>query len=455
MRASTISLLAASVGSASAALKVDLKSTSSIKEAVKDVASDAVSYYQGSKPNNIPGILDQQPPAGKYWWWTGSVLWSTLLDHWRYTGDETYNGLISQGLLHQKGPNNDFIHHNWTASLSEDDLGFWAMAAMQAAELDFPAPSQDGLKNWVDLASNVFAGKVVRYDEATCNGGFHWQLSQTNVGYNYKNAISSAVFINLGARLSRYTGNGTYAELAEESWKWLTEVGYIDEDSKVFDGAHVEQNCTDINKAQFSYNAAVLLEGAAHLYNSTTGEAQTRWRNRLAGMANTTLDVFFPNGTHVEIPCESLTRKDACTGDMKFFKGITLRSLANVAQLAPFLRDGIVKTFKTNAEAAVKTCTGGDNDRQCGFSWLREGDDGLGDAAGALNVLTALDVLLIDDVAQKVFAKGSVSSGSSGSSSGNGMDGGDAQQQKPSGSAGSVTGVTAVMILAGLFAALM
>lgn len=455
MRTSTISLLAASVGSASAALKVDLKFTSSIKEAVKDVATDVVSYYKGNEPNNIPGMLGQQPPAGEYYWWTGSVLWSTLLDHWRYTGDETYNGLISQGLLHQRGPNNDFIHPNWTATLSEDDQGFWAMAAMQAAELNFPAPSQDGLKNWADLASNVFKGKVIRYDEATCNGGFRWQIPPSNNGYNYKNTISSAVFINLGARLSRYTGNGTYAEIAEDSWKWLTEVGYINEDNSVFDGGHVEQNCTDINKAQFSYNAAVLLEGAAHLYNSTTGEAQTRWQNRLTGMTNKTLGFFFANGTHVEIPCESLTRKDACTPDMKFFKGITLRSLANVAQLAPFLRDGIVKTLKTNAEAAVKTCTGGDNGRQCGFSWLREGDDGLGDAPGALNALSALDVLLIDEVATKALSKGSVSPGPSGSGSENGTGGGNAEQQKPKGSAGSATRVAAAMIFAGLFAALM
>lgn len=35
----------------------------------------------------------------------------------------------------------------------------------------------------------------------------------------------------------------------------------------VYDGAHVENNCTDINKATFSYNAAILLQGAAFMYN--------------------------------------------------------------------------------------------------------------------------------------------------------------------------------------------
>lgn len=36
---------------------------------------------------------------------------------------------------------------------------------------------------------------------------------------------------------------------------------------KIYDGAHVETNCTDINKAEFSYNSAVYLLGAAYMYN--------------------------------------------------------------------------------------------------------------------------------------------------------------------------------------------
>lgn len=41
----------------------------------------------------------------------------------------------------------------------------------------------------------------------------------------------------------------------------------MDAQYNIYDGAHVETNCTDINKAQFSYNNAVFLLGAAHMYN--------------------------------------------------------------------------------------------------------------------------------------------------------------------------------------------
>jgi hypothetical protein len=46
----------------------------------------------------------------------------------------------------------------------------------------------------------------------------------------------------------------------------MLNLSYIDTDWNVYDGAHLP-DCTDINKAQFSYNAAILLQGAAFLYN--------------------------------------------------------------------------------------------------------------------------------------------------------------------------------------------
>lgn len=49
----------------------------------------------------------------------------------------------------------------------------------------------------------------------------------------------------------------------------------MDKDYNIYDGAHVETNCTDINRAQFSYNNAVFLLGAAHMYNMV-GDSTTQ-----------------------------------------------------------------------------------------------------------------------------------------------------------------------------------
>lgn len=85
---------------------------------------------------------------------------------------------------------------------------------------------------------------------------------------NLIQGIANGCFFNLGARLARYTGNTTYSDWAEKTWDWMESVGLLDPATyKIYDGAHVKTNCTDINKAQFSYNAGVFLQGAAFMYN--------------------------------------------------------------------------------------------------------------------------------------------------------------------------------------------
>jgi mannan endo-1,6-alpha-mannosidase len=86
-------------------------------------------------------------------------------------------------------------------------------------------------------------------------------------GYDYKNSIANGCFFNLGSRLARYTNNATYAQYAEETFSWVENVGLMDADYNIYDGAHIETNCTDINHVQFSYEAGVYILGAANMYN--------------------------------------------------------------------------------------------------------------------------------------------------------------------------------------------
>jgi mannan endo-1,6-alpha-mannosidase len=80
-------------------------------------------------------------------------------------------------------------------------------------------------------------------------------------------AIANGCFFNMGARLARYTKNDTYLDWTKRTWDWLVDVKYIDDQSNVFDGGYIEDNCTKINKQQFSYNAGVILQGAAFMWN--------------------------------------------------------------------------------------------------------------------------------------------------------------------------------------------
>src|ERR1700742_94708 len=105
--------------------------------------------------------------------------------------------------------------------------------------------------------------RTVSHTKAASKFGIFCQEQNANT----ISGIANGCFFNLGARLARYTGNETYADWARKTWDWINEVGFMTPEGAIYDGAHVETNCTDFNKAQFSYNTAVWALGAAFMYN--------------------------------------------------------------------------------------------------------------------------------------------------------------------------------------------
>ncbi len=220
-----------------------------------------VKYYTGYRPGDVPGNLPEP-----YYWWVAGAMFGSLIDYWYYTGDDQYNAITEQGMMHQVGPNNDFMPPNQTKTLGNDDQAFWGMAAMEAAEVGFPNPPDDK-PQWLALAQAVFNSQVPRWDTQTCGGGLKWQIFTFNNGYNYKNTISNGCFFNIAARLAKYTGNTTYSDWAEKTWDWTTTIGLITPDYQFFDGSDDTINCTEMNRIQWTYNAGVYLYGAAAMWN--------------------------------------------------------------------------------------------------------------------------------------------------------------------------------------------
>ncbi|KAL4732714.1 hypothetical protein ACLX1H_001733 [Fusarium chlamydosporum] len=372
-----------------------------IKQSARTLAYDLMLQYDGNQTGMIPGILPGPPTEykGDYYWWEGGAMMGTYIDYWKLTGDSSYNKVVMEGMLHQTGDGHDYMPSNHSASLGNDDQGFWGMSAMLAAENKFPNPPDDQ-PQWLALAQAVWTTQAnpERHDDE-CNGGLRWQIPFTNSGYDYKNTIANGCFFNIGARLARYTGNETYAKHAEETWEWLWGVNYIDNEKwLVYDGGHVGKNCTDINKATFSYNAAILIQGAAFMYNFTNGSSV--WEDRVTKLLDATLKNFFPKDIMYEVPCEG--RKGACSTDMLSFKGYVHRWLAVTTQVAPFTAEKILPVLKTSTEAAVKQCTGGDSGRACGFYWsggeyIDVAVDETSGAGEQMNVLAAVSSLLIED----------------------------------------------------------
>jgi hypothetical protein len=315
-----------------------------------------------------------------------------LIDYWYYTGDRKWNDVAEEGLLHQIGPNNDYMPPNQTRTEGNDDQGFWGMAVLSAAEYNFQNPPQDK-PQWLALAQAVFNTQAARWEEQDCGGGLRWQIFTFNNGYNYKNSISQACFFNIAARLARYTGNNSYAEWAERTWDWMVATELMSlETYYIYDGIHVE-NCSKITPYQWTYNAGAFLLGAAAMYNySTDATRQELWRERIDGLLNGSLIFFTGDKKDImtEVACEPV---DLCDLDQQSFKAYLSRWMAATVKWAPWTYDRVKPLLKASAIAATSTCTGGANGRMCGLKWNDhgkwDGTTGVGQQMAAMEVVLA------------------------------------------------------------------
>jgi len=339
-----------------------------------------VKYYSGNQPGNPIGLLDAQ-----YYWWESGAFFDTLIQYWHLTSDAQYNGIVTQGLLAQQGPDADYMPPNQTKSEGNDDQLTWALAAMSAAELQLPETQN---ASWVALSETVFNEQVARWDDSSCSGGIRWQIFAFNTGYDYKNSITQGDFFQLAARLARYTGNTTYSDWASKAFNWTQTIGFIDAQWNVYDGAHTETSCTDVNKVQFSYVAGTFISGAAYMYNITSGDAQTGWKGAIDGLLNNTVSIFFPNDIATETACEP---HDTCTIDMTAYKGLLAQQLVDTIQVAPYTANTILPLITSSAKAAAQACT----DTGCPLKWNttasgNSSDSGVGTQIDALSFVQGL-----------------------------------------------------------------
>jgi mannan endo-1,6-alpha-mannosidase len=188
-----------------------------------------MTFYSGNDTGGTPGLL-----PNPYYWWEAGAMFMTLINYWYYTGDDTYNNETVQAILWQAGSNYDLMPTNQT---------------------------------WVAIAQAVFNQMTTRWDNTTCGGGLRWQIFTWNAGYTYKNSIANGCFFNIAARLARYTGNQTYADWATKIWDWEMAVGLIGPNYAVYDGSSDTTNCSEVDKALYSYNQGIYLFGAAVMYS--------------------------------------------------------------------------------------------------------------------------------------------------------------------------------------------
>lgn len=88
----------------------------------------------------------------------------------------------------------------------------------------------------------------------------------------------------------------------------------------------------------------------------------------------------------VELACEPYSK---CNVDQRSFKAYLSRFMAMTVKMAPHTAPIIMPKLRASAQAAVKTCTGGERGNACGLRW----ETGTFDVTGLGENMCALEVV--------------------------------------------------------------
>lgn len=382
------------------AIQLTVTDPNDVKSVASSMAFDMMTTYNGNTTGQVPGLLPGGLACnpninGVYCWWEAGAMFGSLINYWQYTGDTSYNDVVSQAMAWQKGDDNDFNPSNQSRSMGLDDQAFWAFTAMDAVEANFPEAGGD-TPSWLSLGQAVFNFQLDLWDEQTCGGGFRWQVYPVNAGYNLKNAVSNGGNFQLAARLAYVTGNSTYADWAVKVYDWIEQSKLYQRDNStntlyIWDNTDSNNNCTDQTNHVWSYNYGIMLGGAAYMYNYTNGSDV--WLGRINEILDSTFQLFFPAkyGGNImqELQCETLLN---CNMDQKSFKAYLARWMAVTSVLVPSTAPLITPKLAASAQAAAGQCSGGESGRQCGMQWFTttwDGTYGVGQQMAAMAVVGA------------------------------------------------------------------
>ncbi|CAO2652019.1 Nn.00g003020.m01.CDS01 [Neocucurbitaria sp. VM-36] len=219
---------------------------------------------------------------------------------------------------------------DWLDGFYDDDL-WWALAWINAYDIT-------SNMRYLQLAEGIFAAVTKAWPTHCNNGGIYWSWEK-----GYANAIANELFLSTAAHLANRVSSRkkktVYIDWADRTLSWFLRSGMINERGTINDG--LTDTCKNNNQTTWSYNQGVILGALVQLNNVTPNSAYLSLAARIAKAA--IIELSDENGVIHDV-CEP-----KCGGDGSQFKGIFMRNLQMLHEVAP--DEVYIESIQTNAES--------------------------------------------------------------------------------------------------------
>jgi predicted alpha-1,6-mannanase (GH76 family) len=248
-------------------------------------------------------------------WWNSANAITVLADYSRATKSRQFDPVFQNTFAAAQKTGPGFLNKFY------DDEGWWALAWIDVYDLTRK-------KQYHDMAESIFEDMSKGWDD-TCSGGIWWSKDR-----KYKNAIANELFLSVAAHLAARAWSGAeradYLRWAQREWQWFAQSGMINADSLINDG--LDDHCANNHGTTWTYNQGVVLGGLAALYLQVHDPAMLAKAGSIAVGALSSRALTDKNGILHDV-CEP-----KCGGDGTQFKGIFVRNLRLLNEVAPSVR---------------------------------------------------------------------------------------------------------------------
>lgn len=245
-------------------------------------------------------------------WWNSANAITTLADYSRVANTRKFNSVFKNTFKTAQKAHPGFINEYY------DDEGWWALAWIDVYD-------HTHREQYLSMAESIFTDMSGGWSDA-CSGGIWWSKKR-----QYKNAIANELFLSVAAHLANRASTAqqraNYLDWANREWRWFAQSGMINSRHLINDGLNAR--CVNNGRTAWTYNQGVILGGLADLYRADSDRSLLTQAEAIASAVLSDQSLV-DEANILHEPCEP-----KCGADATQFKGIFVRNLSELDQLAP------------------------------------------------------------------------------------------------------------------------